>query len=149
MSSFYDGGFYRQRSQGGLYGPSSSAGGSPFGPSIIVNGSMDTDSAWSGSNWAIADGILTHTPGLTVGVSQSVAPSAGTRYRIRFSVVGRTAGAVLAGFIGGTTVNTPSVSGNGVHVFTVTALLGNSGFRFSPSSTFDGSIDDVSVQPVL
>jgi hypothetical protein len=121
-----------------------------WGANILTNGDFATNSDWTGTNWTISGGVATHTAGNTAVFTHSPALSlvAGTAYRVSVTISGRTAGTIQPSLTGGTTV-TGSANGNanGTHVWVMVAATGNNGFRFAPSSDFDGSIDNATVEP--
>jgi hypothetical protein len=118
-------------------------------PDLVANGTFADDlRAWSGTNWVFNSGTAGHNTGSTANLSQSLTLKPGYRYRLTYTVTGRTAGSVIARLFGGTSVSGATVSTNVTTVEILTANPGNNSLVFSPGSTFDGSIDNVSLRRV-
>ncbi|APE45402.1 hypothetical protein BOO69_09725 [Sulfitobacter alexandrii] len=116
------------------------------GTRVNLLGSADFNSAdaWSlDSGWTIAGGKATFSPGSAGNLSQSVPLSAGTTYRVAFEVSGYVAGTVKPRLIGGTNVSGETVTANGLFLDRLTALSGNTEFKFLAQTTFEGSIEFV------
>lgn len=111
---------------------------------LVTNGTFAADSDWTkGTGWTISGGTATHAAGSESALTQVLGTTAGavTTYTLRYTVSGRTAGTIQPTFDGaaGTSRSTNAsfeeeVSGTGA----MTLL-------FTASSTFDGSLDDISV----
>jgi hypothetical protein len=116
---------------------------------LVTNGTFDTDTDWNkGGGWSIAGGVATKAAGSASNINQQpLAFVPGTSYRVSFTVSNRTAGGVFHQFAGGTNVFGPSFSSNGTFTVYRTAASGNTEFRITNDALFDGSIDNVSVQP--
>lgn len=103
---------------------------------------------WTGTGWAISGGTFNHTVGNTAdGVLANSAMTAsqivsGNVYKIVFTVSARTAGTVTPKV--GTTAG-QAVSLNGVYTQYVSASGNNVNVILTPTTAFDGSIDNVSV----
>lgn len=116
----------------------------PYGDEIIINGGFDTDTDWNkGTGWTISDGTanggagwLQPTPVLTIDI--------GKTYFVSVEVVSIVGGGVDVR-IGG--VQAFVTSGTGIFTGEVTAT-GTSNLQIR-SSSFSGSIDNVSVKEVL
>lgn len=103
-------------------------------------------SGWTlGANWAQSSNTATHTPGSQESLTQAVSTTPGVKYRVSYTVSGRTVGSVKARLTGGTEVAGQIFNGNGTVTETLTAVAGNVTFGFEPSSDFDGGISNVSV----
>jgi hypothetical protein len=110
---------------------------------LLQNASFDIDANWTkGAGWAIASGVATHAPGTASNLSQNEPLVAGKTYRTAFTTSGGTAGEIQINFSGGTVVSGAVRTGNGRWLEKLTAVTGNSGFYFSSSTIFDGSLDD-------
>lgn len=104
----------------------------------------NTNSQWTlGTGWSISGGTLTHASGTGSAAYQSIVGVAGQAYVVTFTVSSRTAGNVQI-YFGGTLG--ADVSANATYTYTVVMGSADSLFQFSCGSTFDGSIDDVSIR---
>jgi hypothetical protein len=121
--------------------PNGSAGAS----NLVVNGDFGSLSSWVGANWALAAGAVQHTVGATTSLTQAVAFTAALKYRINYTVIGRTAGTVTAELQGGATVSGTARSTNDTFEQVLTAVSGNTAIAFTPSTDFDGSLDNVTL----
>lgn len=107
---------------------------------------------WTGANWAISGGTLLHTPGSTADAvlanANLTAGSiiSGRRYAITFTVSGRTAGTIIPKI--GTLAAEIVVSSNGTFTGTITANATDADLKFTPTSVFDGAIDNISIVAV-
>lgn len=117
------------------------AGGSnlSFRADTTFNGSIDNVSVKRVTEWYINAGKATHLTGNTTPLSQIGILSTGNTYRLTFTISSRTAGNI-----------TPSSSGLiGVYstngTYTVDIIADSNDLVFTPTSDFDGSIDDVSI----
>lgn len=113
---------------------------------LLTNGDFDEDASWTkGTGWAISGGQATKTAGSGSDLSQSITTVASAVYRISYLVSGMSAGTLTPKFTGGTTVTGTAISEDGYYAEEFTAISGNNAFVLTASSTFDGSVDDVSV----
>jgi len=111
---------------------------------LITNGGFDTDSDWSkGTGWAIADGKATKTAGSANSLVQAINGTVGATYEITFTISDYSAGS-LQPFIGGSGASTAR-SANGTYTQSRT-LAGATSIYLYASSTFAGSVDNVSVK---
>jgi len=110
----------------------------------VTNGTFDTDTNWTkGAGWTIGGGVATHASGSSGGLSQDLAaPVAGTVYRVTITASGVTAGSFNASYGGATST---LFTTNGTHTFDLTATAAGAAFTIFAASTFNGSIDNVSV----
>jgi hypothetical protein len=114
---------------------------------LAQNGTFDSDSDWTkGAGWTIASGIATHASGAAGILEQTtaVALSNTKTYVVSGAVAGRTAGN-LTPLLTGTSKLGAAMSENGVFAQTIIAEAAHTGFGFSASDVFDGSIDLVSI----
>jgi len=121
-----------------------------LGSEKVSNGAFTTvpDAAWTwGTGWAHDTTNLEadHTAGNTAALEQGVSAVAGEIYQVVFTVKNRTAGSVTSQ-VGG--VNGAAVSSNTTSTQQIRAT-GTGNLKFTPSSDFDGSIDDVSVKLIM
>lgn len=94
------------------------------------------------SNWNVANGLATHTPGATGAMS---APDAdvvtGDEYSIQVTVSGMTAGTLT--IVSGVTLEQLVISANGTFSFSFTSVgTGIDNVEFNPTTDFDGSFTD-------
>jgi len=119
------------------------------GSNLVTNGDFSGGGAgWTATNWVIAAGA-THTPGNISALSRSVtisAPPPAPNYMvwwIQVTMSGRTAGSLtlsLGNAIAGT------YQDNGSWCVRVAPTIGGSiTLMFTPTSNFDGTIDDIQV----
>lgn len=109
------------------------------GRDVIINGDFATDTIWTkGANWTISGGNATHAAGATADLSQNNIIGAARTYELTFTVSGRTAGTITPKL--GTTAGTAR-STNATFVETIAS--NGTDLVFTPTSDFDGNIDDV------
>lgn len=117
------------------------------GSELIVNGNFATDSNWSkGPGWSIS-GDVASSDGSQSGLSylnQSGAIVSGKTYKATFELVSRSAGEVRV-FVGGVENNSPKTI---PAIYTEYITAGSTAFWIRASSTFVGSIRDVSVKEI-
>lgn len=114
---------------------------------VVSNGDFyDGSDDWTaGSGWSIASGKATHSSG-TAALSQSVSIDDAKPYLVVFTVSGRTVGSVTAA-VGGTSGTARSAGGTFAEV--IYAGTSDELMKFTPTTGFDGSVDDVRVSPVI
>lgn len=114
------------------------------GVNLVTNGDFAADSDWTkGTGWTISGGTASKSAGSASDLEQNQAVTNGTSYQIKFTVSGRTAGTVFVRVAGTAGV---SRSTNAAFVETVKAGAGaEPKLEFVADSSFDGSIDDVTV----
>jgi hypothetical protein len=118
---------------------------SQLGPELASGGSFDSSiGSWVGTNWSWGSGKVTHTTGSTGSFRLENTLTLGKLYNITVTVLDRSAGQV--GFSAGQ--STPAYySANGT--FTVVATCAtDTHIRFTPSSDFNGALDNISVREV-
>lgn len=107
---------------------------------------------WTGTNWSIVSAAFKHATGNTADATltnanlTSGAIDSGGVYRLVFTVTGRTAGTLTPKL--GTATGT-AVSTNATFTQDITANAETPNLLFTPSSDFDGSIDDISLKRLL
>jgi len=119
---------------------------------LVTNGDFASSlSGWtdSGSSWSWSAGTALHTAGEASTLSQQFATTSGAVYAVRFTMSGRTTGTVTVSIGADTLYNYASTT-----VFTANATVkrgiiasasSSAGIVITPSSDFNGSIDDVQV----
>jgi len=119
------------------------------GSEMVTNGDFATSSDWTyGTNWAWnASGYATHTAGATADLSQAISFSNGSVYVVQFQIKNMTAGTVRVKVNGAQSPNLTTYDSNNNFAPVITAGA-SGGLVFTPSSDFDGSIDNVSVKLV-
>lgn len=118
-------------------------------PDMVVNGSFTGNADfWTlGAGWTYGTNIVTHTGGggtATLTPNPALTIVATTMYQVTFTISARTAGSVTVN-IGGTNGTARSADGTYTEVIT-TGSTAN--LIFTPTTDFDGSIDDVVVRYV-
>jgi hypothetical protein len=111
---------------------------------LVSNGNFSSFTGWSGTNWAQSANKALHTAGSTSSLVETITLVAPTKYLVTYTVSGRTVGDVTAEFQGTSTVSGTNRSTNGTFQDILTAVTGNTAIAITPSSDFDGSIDNVS-----
>lgn len=117
----------------------------------VTNGDFSSGTGWTtGGNWTILGGKANHSPGSTATLSQTltlpaiVPPATSRLYYIGFTVSGRTTGTITCKI--GTTGSSFTWGANDTFIQYYQCFeSGSVDITFTPSSTFDGSIDDVIV----
>jgi hypothetical protein len=120
---------------------------------LVTNGTFDTDlNGWTGTNWSWSAGTALHTAGSTSPLSQNISVTNGTTYQVEFVISGRTAGGVTVTIGTVTLVCYPwgnSFSENGTFQCSlVAAATGAVALSFTPTSDFDGALDNVTVKAI-
>lgn len=115
---------------------------------IVVNGTFPTDlSSWTApAGWSWTSGGAQHTSGGGVGaLKQTIALENGITYYVQFDVSGITTGGVTLTF--GSLNGTKLSNTNGTQKYSfVSSGAANFDLTFTPSLTFNGTIDNVIVQ---
>lgn len=133
-----------------FYNITDTTSSSPYGSELLTNGTFDSDlSGWiPGSYWTWESdggggGRARHSTGLGSIYQDILTPT--TTYHIVFTIGGMTTGSIVArpGNNPGTTRTS-----NGTYEEDI-VCGGDSYMRFTPSSDFDGYIDDCSCKEVL
>jgi hypothetical protein len=119
--------------------------GLALGPELAVGGTFDSSiGSWVGTNWAWGSGKATHTTGSTGSFRLENTLTLGKLYSITAEVLDRSAGQV--GFSAGQ--STPAYySANGTFKVVATCAT-DTHIRFTPSSDFNGSLDNIFVREI-
>lgn len=120
---------------------------------LVTNGTFTTNiNPWTGTNWAYSAGTALHTTGSTAGLTQNITVFSGAKYQVEFTISGVSAGSVsvTVGAVGiyyqGATVDFDQ---NGTwRRSLIGGADGTLALTITPTSTFNGAIDDVSVKVV-
>lgn len=121
-----------------------------LGSDTITNGTFAVDANWTkDTNWTISGGEA-HATAVANGdgLSQAQALTAGTVYKIVFTVNDFSAGGVKPIFTGGTQVDGTTVTANGTYTQYLTAVTGNNAIEFQAVGTTTLDIDNVSMKTV-
>ena len=120
------------------------------GDNLVTNGTFDTDSDWTkGTGWSIntssniaeCDGSQSSTSNLVQANVFDTSTSITDNFRLTFDLI------VTAGSITASSGNlSQSYTSSGSYVLTGSPQIGSGNLNFTASSTFVGSIDNVSVQ---
>lgn len=119
-----------------------------LGSEKVVNGAFADSSSWTwGTGWAHDATNLEadHTAGNTAALEQNVSAVTGEIYQVVFTVKNRTTGSITPQ-VGG--VNGAAVSANTTSTQQIRAT-GTGNLKFTPSSDFNGSLDDISVKLII
>jgi len=122
--------------------------GVSLGAELVTNGGLDSDTAWQkGTGWAIGSGVATHSGSTSGAFTQNISVTAGKTYKISVTVSGRTSSQVNVALDDDATILV--ITANGTHSVLKTAVTtGSRPLQFNAITTFDGSIDNISVQEV-
>jgi len=119
-----------------------------YGPDVVVNGGFDTDTVWlKNIAWTISGGTANNDGSnpAAVEIRQLGILTIGKKYTVTFTVLNRIIGRVQVRL--GFGVITATVNANGTYTFTGEAA-GDDLFFYGIDS-FEGSIDNVSVQELI
>jgi len=126
-----------------------------LGSELLTNGTFDSDlTGWTisdtGAGWSYAAGTAEHGTGNVETLSQNISVTNGTTYQVEFDVSGRTAGTFTVSIGAVSLIN----SGSGT-TFTstsdrtlVASGTGSQALTITPTSDFDGAIDNVTVRAI-
>lgn len=110
---------------------------------LVTNGTFDADTDWTkGTGWTISGGTASKATGSSSYLFQTSSLPLGKTYAFQFTVSGRTAGNV-----GPRLENATGTLANsdGTYTRIITTNSANPRIIISADSTFDGSVDNVSV----
>lgn len=126
----------------------------PLGAELVANGAFNSDaSSWTAAGWTWGAGKIKHDSGNVTALSQNITVADGVTYQVNFVTADRTVGDVTVA-INGVVVPwkpyTIAYNENGSeNVRTFIAVgSGAQALTFTPTNTYDGSLDDVSVKPI-
>lgn len=116
-------------------------------PDLVTTGDFASDANWTkGANWTISGGNASHSSSSTEDLEQNQAVTENVAYEVVFKVTTVTAGDVRVK-IAGTAGTARSTNAT----FTETIIAGSGSdpkLEFTPTSDFDGDVDDVVVKQV-
>lgn len=109
---------------------------------VVSNGTFTTDlTGWTGTSWAHSSDTALHTAGDTDALTQDVTIVSGVRYKLTVTVTG-SAGTVTPSI--GAVAGTAIAAGAGtVEQIIVAGASGTLALAFTPTTDFDGALDDV------
>lgn len=118
-----------------------------LGSELVTNGTFDTDTNWTKTgNWTISGGTAVCTAGLAATLSQTLSGlSTTSTYELRFTITA-TASSLAVRF-GTSGVTTFAGLGSGTYVYRIPPG-GTVGIYFVASSSFAGTVDNVSVKQI-
>ena len=119
---------------------------STAGSELIVNGDFATDSDWiKGTGWTISGGKANSVNTLGFQLSQPITYTSGKIYKVTYTISNYVSGSIRA-YYGGTGVGAER-NANGTYTDYI-AASGSQTFYIRSTTTFTGSIDNVSVKEV-
>jgi hypothetical protein len=116
-----------------------------------VNRDFSGAGNWTGANWAVSGGKFVHTAGNTAAATLAytafTASSilSGYPYELTFTVSGLTAGTVTPAL---GTYAYSAITTNGTYTIYINASADNVNLTFTPTSPFDGALDNISMKYV-
>ena len=127
----------------------------PLGSELLTNGAFASNdfTGWTaGANWSAATGAAVHTAGSVEAITQNVSVINGTIYQLVFTTTGRTAGSITI-TLGAVTLDIGSgitgITTNSTQVVSITAgATGSVAFTVTPTSDWNGSIDNISLKAI-
>jgi hypothetical protein len=124
-----------------------------YGADVVLNGDFASDTIWvKDASWTIAAGLATHTPGSTTPIYQIIGSLVlGITYYLQYEVVGATSGGITPSLGDGAGASQGSqATTNGAHsdMLLNGDTLDPDQITFTPTSDFDGSIDNVVLRAV-
>jgi hypothetical protein len=115
-----------------------------LGPELVVNGDFATDSDWTkGTGWSIGGGVAVKSSGTSSILFQSNIVESSKSYKLTFDVI-RNSGFITSVFLGGVSDST-DIDESGSYTYYITSI-NQDVLGFNADSTFNGSIDNVSVK---
>ena len=120
-----------------------------LGSELVTNGGFTGDTTgWTlGANWAYGVNNVVHTAGAVEALSQNISVVSGTVYVISFSQSAATAGSLTIA-IGAVSVDW--AYWQSVKSVTITAgATGALSFSITPTTDYDGTLDDISVKAIV
>jgi hypothetical protein len=147
------GGVVANTATGGQWTYRATSSSATLGAELISNGTFASDlSGWtdSGASWSWSAGTALHTAGSSTTLTQAEAVTNGSTYQIGITITGRTAGSISVA-LGAVSVIESGVSTAFTATFTRTVVAGATGLEnlvITPTSDFNGSIDNVSLKAV-
>ena len=134
-----------------MAGPTNANATATLGNDLIINGAFTTDlSGWTvGAGWAWSAGAALHSSG-TATLEQSVTITSGSTYQVDVTISGRTAGTIAVA-LGAVSAMESGANYEFSSTLSRTVVAGASGsvlLSITPTSDFNGAIDNVSVKLV-
>jgi hypothetical protein len=120
-----------------------------LGATLLTNGDFATGdlTGWTaGANWAYSGGGVQHTAGSVEAISQNISVTSGQYYIVDWSQTGATAGTLA--FAIGAVSYTVNYSDTVKSVTIVPTSTGSLSFSITPSSAYNGTLDNIRVRVV-
>lgn len=123
---------------------------SKLGVDLVTNGTFASDTGWTKDTGVTISAGAAHFAAVADGdgLSQSASFSAGTVYKVTYTVSNYSAGGVFARFSGGTDVDGEVRGEDGTFTEYLTAVTGNNTLDLVADDATTLDIDDVSVEPL-
>jgi hypothetical protein len=125
----------------------------PLGSTLVSNGTFNSDfTDWTATNWTWSSGTADHDTGFTNALSQNISVTDSTTYQVEFTISGRNNGSIEID-IGGVYIynygTTKTFTSNSTQKRTLVASgTGSQALSITPTSDFDGALDDVIVKAI-
>jgi hypothetical protein len=135
-----------------LSGPTDSQASATLGANLITNGGFTSDlSGWTaGAGWSWSAGVVAHSSG-TATLGQSVTVTSGSTYQLSLTISNRTVGSISIALGSASFVESGVATAFTLGTFKRTVVAVNSGtvsLTITPTTDFNGSIDNVSLAAV-
>ena len=123
--------------------------GRTLGSELVTNGDFATDSDWNlGTGWSIGDGKASFNGGSDANIIQTNSDiTIGNTFKITLDVSDMDNGELSVRLGGGASTEIARIQDNGSYVFYGVSISSNITFR--ALSSFNGSIDNVSVKEII
>jgi hypothetical protein len=121
---------------------------------LVTNGDFSSSDDWiQHTTWNISGGVATHSATSGGGLSQAWTPTAGSVYEITFTITGATSGNAYYAFSSASGLVANQISGvirttNGTYKEYLVADATTTYHGVWGTSTFDGSVDNISVREI-
>ncbi len=118
-----------------------------LGPELTVNGSFNTDTAWTkGTGWTIGSGVASKSAGTAAALSQNMGLVQYKTYLITFNIVCNAGSITIR--LGDTIPNLVFVSVTGSYTYRFQCPGATGVAYFSGDAAFTGSIDNISFKEI-
>jgi hypothetical protein len=123
-----------------------------YGSNLTTNGDFATGdfTGWTaGANWSVVSNAALHTAGSTATLAQNITVASGTTYQIEWTDTGGSAGTYTFS-IGGVVSRAHNYweEASSKRTTIVASGSGSQAFTITPSSTYNGSLDNITVRAV-
>jgi hypothetical protein len=147
------GGVVANTATGGQWTYRATSSSATLGAELISNGTFASDlSGWtdSGASWSWSAGTALHTAGSSTTLTQAETVTNGSTYQIGITITGRTAGSIAVA-LGSVSVIESGTATAFTSTFVrtvVAAATGSVDLVITPTSDFNGAIDNVTLKTV-